>query len=217
MNAITRSVGLVLLLGMALCAAPLDYYDTGVNVNGSVDQSWTISFLQGGSWGAAQPAFVVANNGYGFTGSTSSSWVVNPAGAKWIAPYEDYTGRDEDAPGYYLFSQVFTPAQTGTFQFGGIWSADDLGVAIFLNQVDMNVTPIPEPGYSSLHPFSFTGTLTPGQNRIDILVQNTECNCSLNPTGLLFEVTNATAVPEPGAVGLIGGGLILLGLLRRRL
>jgi hypothetical protein len=137
-------------------------------------------------------------------------WVTPPAGSAWIGSISS------PPPGTYTYTLTFdlTGLDYLNFVLSGKWASDNTS-KIFLNGSDtFNETPDGS-AFSVLHDFTLQTGFQPGVNTLAFIVANIGDAGSGNPTGLL--VADLRAVPIPGAVWLLGSGLICLIGLRRRL
>ncbi|PZP35066.1 MAG: hypothetical protein DI603_04070 [Roseateles depolymerans] len=139
----------------------------------------------------------------------TSAWVADTPISSWINPvpgtgFEDQPGIT-DALRYETHFQVQAGFE-GQVQLNGRWAADDSGLRIWLNGVQ--VAGIPVAQADTWQSFSISSGFVAGDNLLAFDTLST-----LSPTGLRVEVT---AVPEPGGLGLmLAGGLLVLRRVRR--
>ena len=161
----------------------------------------------------------------------SSPWNDNTDAARWITPSVVLENDDfsEHAPGEYIYRTEFYLDETGflarifaSINIEGRWSTDNAGTDIRLN---MNSTGNTSDKYSRWSYFSIDASLAddygffkPGWNTLDFVVFNYDDVA--NPTGLLVEIADASAVapvPEPASMALLGIGIVGLVARKRRM
>jgi hypothetical protein len=216
------------MLGVGACPifagsiTDIGLFSTGTDVVGGLDQRYT---MLGGATGPAALA----------TGVTAP-WLTTGTSSYWIAPTAtSFTGAGMVGPGDVNYTYWTTFDLTGydlsTVTITGQWAVDDFGA------IHMNGSPTYIAGtliaysaggsqYNSWHTFtinsSSAGGLLQGVNTLAVGVNNKgSLTEPFNPTGVRveftgFEGTLLSGIPEPGTLVLLGGGLLALGLFRRR-
>ena len=194
----------VLLGGSVASATPIQFFNTGVAVGGSLLAS-----------GAADPNYtlIYSSDGGSYTAMASTpnpAWVPNSSTAGWIGPTAN--GNNGMNSGYYVYQATLdlTGYNAATASLSGMVAADDC-LYIYLNQGGNAV--FSESGFAALTPFLINSGFVNGVNLIDFVVVNAG-----GPTGLMVDDTLATATaqaPEPGSLllmmtGLAGGAALLL-------
>jgi hypothetical protein len=213
-------------------------FNTGVNNNGTmlttgVDPHYSISRIDyapgtgydyysnpstppasfGNHVNSTVPAFM-ANPGW--------AWIGNGPTSSWISYDPNGGGSSLLTTGLYFYQTTFdlTGLDPASVQISGFWGTDDPGW-MYLNLADINVPDannlvVYGGGWNVLAPFSISGSnglFKKGLNTLTFLVWDG----GMAITGLRMDITSATAsvaVPEPGTLMLLGGGL--LGLLFSR-
>lgn len=166
----------------------------------------------------------------------SIPWAANGVTSKWVSAVTQAelatmpTNPGADVLYIYRIAVDLTGFYPSTVNIQGTWGADNYG-AIYVNGgITSNVLSANSGGlvtatnWNPLSAFSLTGSsgggFTSGVNNIDFYVYNWAVpNYSgWNPTGLRVQLDTAQAelIPEPGTWALFGGGLLAIGLWRRR-
>jgi PEP-CTERM motif len=134
-----------------------------------------------------------------------SPWIPDTPISQWIAPASDeHFGGGCCTSGNYDYQIPFTSVAPGAI-ITGRWAADNSATMYLDGGVTINLTS----SFSVWTAFSFTVPAV-GPHTLDFLVFN-----SSNASGLRIEFTDSST-PEPGTLGLLGGGLGTLGLLCRK-
>jgi hypothetical protein len=186
------------------------------------------------SGAATGPAAVAAGVG--------APWLANDTNSVWIAPTTTtFSGAGTVIPPDVNYTYATTFDLTGydltkPISITGRWAVDDYGA------IHMNGNPVYLAGtliafdaggaqYNSWHGFTIDSSVVgvggfgflQGVNTLAIGVNNKgDAVLAVNPTGVRVEFTGFTgtladaAIPEPGTLVLLGGGLLALGLFRRR-
>jgi hypothetical protein len=141
------------------------------------------------------------------------TWVdpPDPSAAAWIGPLTSIEG----APvGEYRYTLEFDLGGSvpRNFAISGKWASDNIS-KIELNGKDTGfATPVGF-AFSMLHDFTLNSGFKSGINELAFVVENIGIPATDNPTGLL--ITDVQAVPIPGALWLMGSGLLCFVGLRR--
>jgi hypothetical protein len=195
----------------------LGLFNTGTALTGT-DANWQV--------GASQATIVTAG-----VPSGSPGWLANSGSvSRWISTTDNVGGMSALSDVVYDFTTTFTGDASkyvlSTVVIEGRWAADDYGSA-FLGAAAITSTPAltwdggSGISFSQWHTFTING-IAEGLNTLKFSVTNRGNTASENPAGLRFEVTSVmgdsavSAVPEPGSLALLGGGLLALGFFRRR-
>lgn len=139
----------------------------------------------------------------------TGAWVGDTPWSRWINPavgtgFTDQPGVTDELR-YETHFQV-QPGAESLVQLQGRWAADDGGLRIWLNGVQVAGIPIAQA--DAWHSFSIASGFVAGDNVLAFDTLSTQ-----SPTGLRVEVS---AVPEPGSVALLLGGALVLTLRLRR-
>lgn len=183
-------------------------FNTGVNAAGAPLSGY-----------AVDPHYAIVGNAVFSTAYASrlgdgspidtAAWVPDTALSSWINPvigtgFVDRAGVT-DALRYETHFQVQAGLETQV-RLQGRWAADDGGLRIWLNGVQVPGVPVAQA--DSWHSFSIAGGFKAGDNVLAFDTLSTQ-----SPTGLRVEVS---AVPEPGTVSLWMAGALLVTLRLRR-
>lgn len=207
----SRCCGLLaaLLLTAGTASAQVSgLFNTGVNATGAplsgyaVDPHYAIV-------GSAVFSSAYASRAADGPPISTNAWLPDTALSSWINPavgtgFTDQPGMT-DALRYETRFTV-QPGSEGWVQLAGRWAADDSGLRIWLNGVQVAGVPVAQA--DAWHAFSITQGFVAGDNVLAFDTLST-----VSPTGLRVEVS---AVPEPATVGLVLAGGLLLALRLRR-
>jgi hypothetical protein len=137
-------------------------------------------------------------------------WRPDGGNSAWIAPTASSIS---DPTGLYRFETTFnfsgTEAQADLLQINGLWTADNIGVGIVVNDTYTGFTIFAPEDYGTWHSFSLSGSyFATGPNTIAFEVLNIP-GSGLNPVGLRVEYTSAQIIPEPSTYAVLTGLAVL--------
>jgi hypothetical protein len=162
--------------------------------------------------GASEGNYAVTYNGNpigAIAGQDAGSppYINNQPNGQWIEP----ANHAVDPSGLFTYTETFFNGSSGSVN--GVFASDNAG-KVLVDGVIVTQTSDWEYNDNGAYalPHTFGGTLVPGLNTIEFEVYNIS-----GPTGLIAYGT-ATGVPDGGmTAGLLGGALIGLQMLRRRM
>ena len=194
------------VLAVALSAAPLTVFNTGVGPTNVVLAA-----------GATDPHYVgvtPASTAFvlGLTAPLPGTWVPNSLVSEWVGP--------DQADGTGIYSRIYrTTVDLTGFNFStavitGRWATDNTGTDILVNTTSNSQT---SSTFTAFTNFTLNTGFVAGINNIDFLWSN-----SGGPGGLRVEFISAQAtplggaIPEPGTIALMLGGVAALAFFRRK-
>lgn len=212
------ATGTALLLSLTVNlshAAGIGLYNTGVDDSGNLlalgatDSHYTVtSSLPSGP----SPVHAV-NDAKDYIGY----WMAPNATSAWITPFitaDNYASSGSLQAEYYDYTTTFdlTGVDLATVSLVGKAASDNYILGVSLNGQTLNLNG----GYSAWSTFAWSDYFNQGLNTLVFHTQNLYgASGSGGPTGLRVEVELA-AVPVPGAVWLLGSGLLGLAGLRAK-
>jgi hypothetical protein len=228
-----RTLALFLLAGLPALADVSGISNTGINVSGGLDLSWTVSGP--GITGTSAASLVTSQPG---------SWLADTADSSWIGPQADANAGNPPQIGdqtctpncnYTYTTSFWISSTSGTPTLNLNWVADNGLVDVNVNGIDnttglpTNTTDLNESYFNQFQSFTITGGgLKLGLNTLEFEVNNFGypstgwTGGATNPTGLQVQFVSASnlTVPEPSAFVLLPlmlGALFALVGLRKRL
>lgn len=186
-----------------------DLYNTGVDDSGALLANY-----------ANDTHYDIISAPAGFTGTDWAlpagypigPWVANDSNSRWISPNATYGVGPIGSYTYRTTFNLAADAILSSVSIIGKWATDDPGPNIRINGI---VTGEYSPTFTSYDNFSITSGFQIGLNTIDFLVYNHG-----GPTGLrvddMIGTYDATSVPEPSSLALLGLGLAGIGFSRRK-
>jgi hypothetical protein len=207
------AVTLLLSMPRPVAANPIPLFNTGAGIaEGQVDLHY--SLLAGPSCPSGGcSAYAMVTDGFPIP-----PYFPNSATSKWIAPVGGNV--DSEPAGTYIYRTTFSLAGLlpSTAIITGGWATDNAGVDVLLNGASLGLSTAPDQFVRGLALFTITSGFVRGLNTLDFVVANWPCpGCSRNPTAFRAEL-EGTAIhnPEPGALVLLGTGLMAIGVRLRR-
>ncbi|MGA2999416.1 PEP-CTERM sorting domain-containing protein [Bradyrhizobium sp.] len=212
------------VLGFSSASQAIGIFDlnnTGVNVSGGVDNSWSI--VGGTNYPQLTypaPAYTDTTNGTFPIGP----WVPNTSTSQWDTPDNPLNSlRDPSVNGTYVYqTSFFSIGNNGSIS--GQFAADNYVSLITLNGNTV-YTGSPANEFAGWTSFNYTGALsTSGPNLFDFTVVNLAQPPSegANPTGLNVDflssgsIVGAPSAPEPSTWAMIMLGFLGIGLVSYR-
>jgi len=206
------AAALVLATAAAANAVPITtLYNTGVS---------SLHVVRGNNQGETHYRLISVPSGSTSVRTATSAnrfpippWVGDNTLSGWVGP----TGASDLAGpvGNYTYETTFdlTGLQASTASITGQWSVDNFGTNILLNGVSTGNTAT---DFNNFYPLTIRTGFVAGLNTLDFVINNAG-----GPTGLRVELTgnatpNATNVPEPVSLAILGSGLFAIGVLRRK-
>lgn len=208
-----RSQLLIPLLAMLVIAAAdqaladtFIMHNTGTNVAGGIDQSWTIT---SSPYGANHNAYLSTNSpGFPYNGY----WMANSATSSWIQPLNGYADNHSSAsPYHYQTTFDLTGLDPASAEFRFRMSADNLASQVILNGHLLNLSHEGYRTFSDWFVVNNDAFFVGGVNTLAFEVINYP-QATGNPTSLRVEFdqisadrlrTNSVsdvAVPEPASL-----------------
>jgi len=216
-TAIAVAVGVVFAAGAANAAVITNLYNTGVNVTGVVDNSWTIPSSTSVP-GTTGTAYANTLNG----SFPTPPWILNDGTSSWITPFNPLLsdGTDPASDGTYKYATTFFISSPFSLaSLSGRFAADNViddiklnGHIIYLGPHDGTTSQFSNwTGFSSLLWFQ------QGSNTLEFDVRNYGQNGG-NPSGLnvQFLDSSVTAVPEPSTWAMMILGFLGVGFMAYR-
>ena len=199
-----KQIVLLAAMSVALNAAPLTVYNTGVDAAHAVLAA-----------GAIDPHYANGTTTVFVEGTINSLWLPNASTSKWVGP--DAGDGSSLSGGTYTLTYRTTVDLTGfnaaSAAITGRWATDNTGVDILLNGVSKGLT---STGFSAYSNFALSSGFVSGVNTIDFSWAN-----SGGPGGLRVEFLTANAnlnsqTPEPASIALMLSGVAALAFFRRK-
>jgi hypothetical protein len=196
----------LLILAAALVsstiAAPIaGLVNTGAGLgDGANDPVWSIL-------SPSQQAVVIASSSV-----PVGQWVANDLVSRWI--WETPTAEPINVTRTFRISFDLTGFNAATASINGRWTTDNTGLDILINGVGTTQT---SADYTFWTNFAINGGFVSGVNTLDFVVNDVGIS-----SGFRAEILSSnadaleSATPEPAALALCGGGLLALGMIRRR-
>ncbi len=213
---VVAAVALTVFPAFGSSILSIGLFDTGTNSSGVV--------LSGGS---VDPHYLLGTANSYVVSDVPGAWVPNNTQSAWISFQSTVQTITQTTDVSYTYTTTFnlTVYVLSSVIITGGWATDNSAVMSLNGTQVTTIANVGNDPFDNLHTFTLNSGngLVLGTNTLTFVVTNVGAPLpNTNPTGLRVQYAGITGtpsggeIPEPGTLALLGGGLLAVGILRRR-